>query len=487
MHSGCTGFASAFAGYVRRHAVKVATCDKMLFTGDISVTPGQCETMSEEIELKFIIHPDAAASIRQGLKSWQSDVGHSNHLHTHQLANSYYETADGYLRQHGIGLRIRGENGRYEMTVKTAGKVVGGLHQHPEYNVSLPGPHLDIHLLPPEIWPEGCDIEALSQAVQPLFSTDFQRESWVVSHHQSLIEIAVDQGEIRAGECSEPLCELELELKNGRVADLLAFANELADLGGLRQGSLSKAARGYHLAKGNPARPCHELTFLPVEPKMTLDQGIAAGLEHSFSHWQYHEELWARGDATARPALLEAGAMMRELLVLIGGVVPRKVTAEFRAALGHLEEAIERTETADTLCYSVDYLKDKLILTSWLVKQGWRNYMDNRELMRLQSSWKRFADIMMSRGLAELKAVFSHSLDALHYTQQLPRLQRGVYTFLLLGGSYPQEEATRYLQPWRELMQLIESLSVGQVVPGMLENSRKQALAQPPFWLHSGQ
>ncbi|NKI75120.1 inorganic triphosphatase [Dickeya sp. CFBP 2040] len=443
--------------------------------------------MSEEIELKFIVHPDAVAAIRQGLKNWQSDVGHSNHLHTHQLANSYYETADGYLRQHGIGLRIRGENGRYEMTVKTAGKVVGGLHQHPEYNVELPGPHLNLHLLPAEIWPEGCDIEALAQALQPLFSTDFQREAWVVSHHQSLIEIAFDQGQISAGEWVEPLCELELELKNGRTEDLLAFANELSDLGGLRQGSLSKAARGYHLAKGNPVRPRCELTFLSVEPKMTLDQGIAAGLEHALSHWQYHEELWVRGDAAARPALLEAGAMMRELLVLVGGVVPRKVTTEFRAALTHLEAGIERTQAADTLCYSADYLKGKLILTSWLVRHGWRGYMDNRELMRLQSSWKRFADIMMSRALAELKAVFSHALDALHYTQQLPRLQRGVYTFLLLGGSYPQAEAIRYLQPWRELMQLIEALSAGQGIPNALELCRKQALAQPPFWLHSGQ
>ncbi|MGM3160923.1 CYTH domain-containing protein [Dickeya undicola] len=443
--------------------------------------------MSEEIELKFIIHPDAVATVKQGLKNWQSDVGHSNHLHTRQLANIYYETADAYLRQHGIGLRIRGENGRYEMTVKTAGKVVGGLHQHPEYNVDLPGPQLDIRLLPAEIWPEDCDIDALAQALQPLFSTDFQREAWVVSHHQSLIEIAIDQGEVSAGEFVEPLCELELELKNGRTEDLLAFASELADIGGLRQGSLSKAARGYHLAKGNPVRPLRTLGFLPVEPKMTLDHGIAAGLEYAFSHWQYHEELWARGDNAARQALLEAGAMMRELLVLVGGVVPRKLTSEFRAALTHLEEAIERTETADTLCYSVDYLKGKLTLTSWLVKHGWRGYMDNRELMRLQSSWKRFADIMLSRGLAELKAVFSHALDALHYAQQLPRLQRGVYAFLLLGGAYPPEDSLRYLQPWRELMQLIDALSVGQSIPSELEHCRKQALEQPPFWLHSGQ
>jgi len=178
---------------------------------------------------------------------------------------------------------------------------------------------------------------------------------------------------------------------------------------------------------------------------------------------------------------------MRELLVLAGGVVPRRVTSEFRAALTHLEEGIERTETADALCYSADYLKGKLILTSWLVKRGWRGYMDNRELMRLQSSWKRFADIMMSRSLAELKAVFSHALDALHYTQQLPRLQRGVYAFLLLGGSYPPEDTHRYLQPWRELMRLIDALSAGQSIPSELEHYRKQAIEQPPFWLHSGQ
>jgi triphosphatase len=31
-----------------------------------------------------------------------------------------------------MGLRIRGEKGRYEMTMKIAGRVVGGLHQRPE-------------------------------------------------------------------------------------------------------------------------------------------------------------------------------------------------------------------------------------------------------------------------------------------------------------------------------------------------------------------
>lgn len=442
--------------------------------------------MSEEIEVKFIVHPDFAASLRERLNHWQSDNSHANYLQTQQLANIYYETADGYLRQHGVGLRVRGENGRYEMTAKTAGKVVGGLHQHPEYNVELAGPQLDIRLLPAEIWPQGGDVEALAQALRPLFSTDFKRETWAVTYRQSVIEMAFDQGKVRAGELSEPIGELELELKVGQREDLLALADELASLGGLRQGSLSKAARGYHLAKGNPPRHARPLGFMPATAKMTLDQAIAAGLEYALGHWQYHEELWARGDAAARAALLDAGAMLRELLVLVGGVVPRKVTTLFRAALTHLEERVAAEPSAQAL-YQPDYLQNKLALTRWLLDASWRQHMDNKALARLQGSFKRFADIMLSRCLADLKAVFSHAPDALQCSQQLPRLQRGVNAFLLLGGCYPEEDASRYLATWRALAQQVAALTPGQPLPHELEFCRQQAVAQPPFWLHSGQ
>lgn len=60
---------------------------------------------------------------------------------------------------------------------------------------------------------------------------------------------------MRAGDLSEALSEIELELLNGNTADLLALAGELAAHGGLRQGSLSKAARGYHRT-GQSAAPC---------------------------------------------------------------------------------------------------------------------------------------------------------------------------------------------------------------------------------------
>ncbi|MFC3396550.1 inorganic triphosphatase [Brenneria rubrifaciens] len=441
--------------------------------------------MSEEIELKFIVHPDSVDSLRKQLTEWQTEYSQTEHLQAVRLTNIYFETADNYLRQNGIGLRIRGENERYEMTAKTAGKVVGGLHQHPEYNVALEKAELDLSLLPADIWPENCDLTALQHSLKALFSTDFTRERWVITYHQSIIEIAFDRGEIRAGEQSEPLCELEMELKVGLTSHLLDLAKEIADFGGLRQGSLSKAARGYHLARGNPPRECRPVTVLAVEPKANIDQAINTALEYALAHWQYHEELWVRGDQSAREALPQASALIREMLVLVGGLVSRKITTLFRAALTSLDTKIEGPGDAETLCYSVDYLQSKLVLTSWLINAGWRDYMDNKDRIRLQGSYKRFADIMLSRSAADLRSTFNNALSEVQYVQQLPRLHRNISAFYLLSGAYPTEQVEAYIGCWRALIHAIEQFTVDHTPPPYLEACRKQARDQPPFWLHS--
>ncbi|QHQ18649.1 CYTH domain-containing protein [Pectobacterium parmentieri] len=441
--------------------------------------------MSEEIELKFIVHPDSVESLLTQLAEWESDYSQYEHMRAQRLSNVYYETADNYLRRNGIGLRIRGENERYEMTAKTAGKVIGGLHQHPEYNIALEKAELDLSLFPAEVWPEDCDIEALQPSLTPLFSTDFTREKWVFTYYQSVIEVALDRGEIRAGDLTEPLCELEMELKLGQTTHLLALAKEIAEFGGMRQGSLSKAARGYHLAKGNPVRECLPLNTLVVDAKTNIDQAIRAALELALAHWQYHEELWVRGDTSARDAMPQASALMREMLVLVGGVVLRKVTTLFRSALATLENRLQGPGGAE-ICYSADYLQSKLVLTSWLVESGWHDYMDNKDRIKLQGSFKRFADIMLSRSTAELKSAFSSTLTEAQYEQQIPRLQRNLCAFLLLSGAYPAEQVEAYVEHWRALLQEVERLAAGQAPSVYLEAQRKAVLTLSPFWLHSG-
>ena len=230
--------------------------------------------MAQEIELKFIVEKDSVDALRQHLHTLSGE-----HHEPVPLLNIYYETPDNWLRSHDMGLRIRGANGRYEMTMKIAGRVVGGLHQRPEYNIDISKPELELDRFPAEVWPEGERPATLAEQVQPLFSTGFCREKWLVTEGKSRIEIALDLGEVKAGEFQEPICELELELLEGDASDVLKLARKLVSQPGLRQGSLSKAARGYHLAAGNAPRLLRETPILRVVPKASIEQGMEAALE----------------------------------------------------------------------------------------------------------------------------------------------------------------------------------------------------------------
>lgn len=430
--------------------------------------------MAQEIELKFIVAQDGVDALRQHLNALEA-----RHTPAGQLLNIYYETADNWLRRHDMGLRIRGDQGRYEMTLKIAGRVVGGLHQRPEYNIPLDTPELALEKLPAEVWPQGELPAALAQNVQPLFSTDFERERWVVKEGASEIEIALDRGEVKAGEHQEPICELELELLSGTTQDILTLARRLLDTGVLRQGSLSKAARGYHLAQGNEERPLTALTILRVAPKASVEQGLEAALESALAHWLYHDELLNRGNAKAKAEILHAIARVRHALVLFGGIVPRKATTLLRERLSEAEAALAEAETAQAALFSVATVRAKLTLTDLLINRGWRPFLNAAGEQKIAGSFKRFADIQLSRAAAELKNAFRQpSADG--YVDQLPRLTREIDTVQLLSGAYI-DAAAPWLENWQETRRAIAHND-----SSVIEYFRRQALAAEPFWLHSG-
>lgn len=361
--------------------------------------------MAQEIELKFIVEKDSVDALRQHLNTLSGE-----HHEPVQLLNIYYETPDRWLRSHDMGLRIRGANGRYEMTMKIAGRVVGGLHQRPEYNIDISKPELELERFPAEVWPEGTLPDTLSAEAQPLFSTDFWREKWLVTEGKSRIEIALDLGDVKAGEFQEPICELELELLEGDANDVLKLARKLVNQSGLRQGSLSKAARGYHLAAGNAPRVLKETTVLRVAPKASVEQGMEAALELALSQWLYHEELWARNVKNAKTHVLAAMGLVRHTLALFGGIVPRKASAHLRDLLTQTEALMLSDVSAQTAIYSPQAATAKLALTEFLVTRGWRTFLDAKAEAKIADNFKRFADTHLSRHAAELKTTFAYPL-----------------------------------------------------------------------------
>ncbi|MTD27767.1 CYTH domain-containing protein [Erwinia sorbitola] len=429
--------------------------------------------MTIEIELKFIAAPEAAAKIANKLNAWplQYTAGQS-------LTNIYYETADSQLRRWDMGLRIRGFGDRYEMTLKTAGQTIGGLHQRPEYNVALEKPELDIQQLPAEVWPAGTDLAMLQQQLNALFSTHFVREKWVVTYLQSEIEVAYDCGDISSGDLSEPLREVELELKSGQRDDLLAFAAELATIEGLRLGSLSKAARGYALAQGNQPRPLRPVPLLKVKPKATVEEGMRAAFLLALSQWQYHEELWLRGNTGALNEVKDALEVLRQTFSLYGALVPRKASSELRQKLTLLEEALlDEAPDAQKICFSPLWLETQLALTNWIATERWRQFVDQKADAKLQGSFKRFSDIMLGRIAADLKETFAHLNHSGEYQDKLTRLHRQVLAVHLLAGAYDAATVNGWLLVWKQLREaIVEHQEV------WLDAHRQQALKQPAFW-----
>lgn len=198
--------------------------------------------MSQEIELKLVFTQVLALEdVISGLKQVLPVPG----FEQQPLRNIYFDTVDRRLNQARIALRIREKHGCFIQTLKTKGAAVEGLHQRGEWEWSLVRPVLDVDILRQhENWPDDIDPSAL----QPVFETNFMRHAAELEFMSSRIELAIDIGEIIAGDRREDLQELELELLSGSVSAVLELGQKLKQCLPLESSDISKAERGYRLA-----------------------------------------------------------------------------------------------------------------------------------------------------------------------------------------------------------------------------------------------
>lgn len=208
-------------------------------------------TMNTEIELKYLIPgkgsgPDVTEEAITGMLTAQAINFEADEK---QLDNDYFDSDHLVLRSMNIRLRIRSQNGVYEQTIKTAGKVVGCMHQWPEYNVDIANNNLDLGLFPKQIWPNNINLLALQKSMKVLFTTNFHRKTWIINLKGCVIELALDRGTISTAPDKPILAidEIEIELVSGDKKELFILAEQLNNIIELQPGKLSKAARGYSL------------------------------------------------------------------------------------------------------------------------------------------------------------------------------------------------------------------------------------------------
>ena len=150
--------------------------------------------------------------------------------YTQTLDTTYYDTADQRLLKSRLSYRLRLADGKWIATVKADGTSDGGLHQRTEYNIAVDN-HLP-NLTPFMLTAIGARLAeaACEMPLEPLFRTRFERHIMnIITPDGSSIELALDDGEILAGDKQQKLLELELELKTGQPQALVWLGAALAE------------------------------------------------------------------------------------------------------------------------------------------------------------------------------------------------------------------------------------------------------------------
>ena len=166
-----------------------------------------------------------------------------------RLLNTYFDAPALDLKQRRMAVRERLAGEQWLLTVKTAGKSENGLSRRQEWEAPTTPGALDFAALVDDA-ELATSLMGLRAELKPLFRTDFERQSWVVTHHDARIEVALDQGHITVPGTAlrEGILELELELLSGPEAALHALADALRQTtqGGieLTPSDTSKAQRG---------------------------------------------------------------------------------------------------------------------------------------------------------------------------------------------------------------------------------------------------
>jgi inorganic triphosphatase YgiF len=158
----------------------------------------------------------------------------------------YFDTDKLQLHQKGLSLRVRQIGRHHVQTIKQENSGNTALFARGEWEHNVPSKRLDLDAaretaLAPLLTKRLC------RALKPVFETRVRRRVLQMRSGRSDIELSIDKGKVEAGRKSSPLCEVELELKQGQAADLFKLAKMLAHEVPVQLAVKSKADRGYAL------------------------------------------------------------------------------------------------------------------------------------------------------------------------------------------------------------------------------------------------
>ena len=201
-----------------------------------------------EIELKLMLSKEALDRFRRrsALKNLTIDKPQ-----TRKLKSVYFDTPDLRLYKADMSLRIRRSGKKRILTVKSGKKLNNGLSKRREYEREVKKSSPNLKQIKDKALKRQLVKVIDDQPLKPVFETIIWRTVRNIKMPKTgVVELALDHGQIRAGDKTSTIQEVELEQKSGGAMALhdaaeTLFADDLIEIS-----DLSKSERGYGLVTG---------------------------------------------------------------------------------------------------------------------------------------------------------------------------------------------------------------------------------------------
>jgi inorganic triphosphatase YgiF len=246
---------------------------------------------TQEIELKLTLpYSDPEALV--GMLKKSASLARRKSVQQN-LLSVYFDTPAQDLLKRRIALRVRevgsSTSRQWVQTLKTGGASGSALTLRGEWEKNVQGRNLSLDALENSPWREIDPDGTIYQALEPCFMTCFKRTTWQVrAKNRSIVEVALDIGQIESAGQFAPICELELELKAGESSSLFNLAQSISAHVAVVPASLSKAERGYALSQGNLDMPQRSLP-----PNLSVGQPLVEAAQRVIreTFFQFTENL----------------------------------------------------------------------------------------------------------------------------------------------------------------------------------------------------
>jgi triphosphatase len=297
-----------------------------------------------ETELKLALSPSVAESVFSLPALKRKGAGKPK---SQRLVATYYDTPEKDLARRGLSLRIRRQNDKGIQTVKATGDS-GVANSRGEWEWPVEGATPDLGLLK-DAPVAKLFADVTEERLKPVVVTDVVRTTQNLKVDGDVVEAALDQGSIVAGEAKEDIRELELELREGTPASLYRLALELNSAIPFDIEVESKAARGFRIKEGLPPQASK-----PSEIRLNSDDSAIEALrviiEETLGHLLANQPAAFAGDPEGVHQARVAIRRIRSALLLFSPHLEQHAKTLFEDELRHAGQTIGETRDWDVFC-----------------------------------------------------------------------------------------------------------------------------------------